>query len=149
PSHRATPGGKQKFCASPVQLSPPHSSSRMGSTTSGRMALQTRSVCFDQAPRTPLHTGTPDAASAPGRISASPILRRSYLVFVRAGADSHHQRLLRENPDRNWDCCVNWYIEPRSESLAEYYCPAGQTLNKLEGFVEFRAQLPPAWPYRY
>jgi hypothetical protein len=113
------------------------------------MALQTQSVCFDQAPRTPLHTGAPDGASARGRINASPLLRRPYLVFVRAGADSHHQRLLRENPHRNWDCCINWYIEPPDESVAEYYWPGGQTLNKLEGFAEFRAQLPAAWPYRY
>jgi hypothetical protein len=74
---------------------------------------------------------------------------RPYLVFVRAGADSLHQRLLRESPERNWDCCVNWYIEPRAQTVADYYCPGGQTLNKLDGFLAFRQQWPGAWPYRY
>jgi len=112
------------------------------------MALQNRSAHFDQALlRTPMHLDVPDRAA--GSQDRAPIPRRNYLVFLRAGSDSLHQRLLRENPDRNWDCCVNWYVEPRKEALAEYYCPAGQTLNKLEGFLAFRAQLPAAWPYRY
>jgi hypothetical protein len=78
-----------------------------------------------------------------------PAARRPYLVFVRAGADSVHQRLLRENPDRNWDCCVNWYIEPPAENLADYYWPEGTTLNKYDGFLDFRTQLPARLPYRY
>jgi hypothetical protein len=91
----------------------------------------------------------PDWRATLARSGPSSLAQRPYLVFVRAGADSLHQRLLRENPHRNWDCCVNWYVEPREEDLADYYWPGGQTLNKLEGFLEFRAQLPAAWPYRY
>ena len=74
---------------------------------------------------------------------------RPYLVFIRAGAESLHRRLLRENLERNWDSCINWYIPPRTEALAEYYTPNGQTLNKLEGFLAFRKQAPKVWPYRY
>ena len=47
-------------------------------------------------------------------------MSRPYLVFVRAGNKSTHQRLLAENPDRNWDCCVSWYVPPPSENLAEH-----------------------------
>src|SRR5581483_9734533 len=35
------------------------------------------------------------------------------------------------------------------EALAEYYCRAQQSVNKLEGFVEFKSQHPDLWPYRY
>jgi hypothetical protein len=46
-----------------------------------------------------------------------------------------------EDPDRNWDCCVNWYEAPEQEQLAEYYCGAVDSTsnNKLEGFLERRA----------
>jgi hypothetical protein len=90
-----------------------------------------------------------EAPAVAPRSVLRPAATRPYLVFIRAGADSLHTRLLRENPDRNWDCCVNWYIQPREETGADYYCPGGQTLNKLEGFVEFRQLLPARWPYRY
>ena len=115
----------------------------------GRHALQNPSAHFDPVQRAPSYTAAPGRAAAPGRSSASRPMHRPYLVFVRAGSDSLHQRLLRENPERNWDCCVNWYIQPREEDLAEYYCPGAQTLNKLEGFLEFRTRMPAAWPYRY
>jgi hypothetical protein len=75
--------------------------------------------------------------------------KRPYLVFIRAGSDSWHSRLLAESPDRNWDCCVNWYIEPPTESGADYYCTAPETINKLQGFREFRRQFGSSWPYRY
>jgi hypothetical protein len=115
--------------------------------------LQNRSLCTHQAVlRTPVHTGPAGPATAATRASparASAALR-PYLVFIRAGAESLHRRLLQENPDRNWDCCVSWYVEPREESLAEYYCPGSQAfLNKLEGFLEFRQQMREPWPYRY
>jgi hypothetical protein len=72
---------------------------------------------------------------------------RPYLLFVRAGAQSLHGRLLAENPERNWDCCVSWYVSAREEALAEYYSGGG--FNKFEGFLEFwRARAEP-WPYRY
>lgn len=72
---------------------------------------------------------------------------RPYLLFVRAGADSLHGRLIAEDPARNWDCCVSWYTAAPEEHLAEYYCGGGD--NKLEGFLEFwRARAAPS-PYRY
>jgi len=72
---------------------------------------------------------------------------RPYLVFVRAGTQSLHPRLLAENPDRNWDCCVSWYVPPRTEQLAEYYSAGG--FNKLDGFLEFWKQRPEPWPWRF
>ena len=76
---------------------------------------------------------------------------RRYLVFVRAGRESLHRRLIRENPDRNWDCCVSWYASAEPEQLAEYYCgsPTAGFSNKLEGFLEFWQQRPQPWKYRY
>lgn len=73
--------------------------------------------------------------------------RRPYLVFVRAGDKSLHPRLLAESPDRNWDCCVSWYIAPRQEELAEFYSHGG--FNKLDGFLEFWRQCPQSRDYRY
>jgi hypothetical protein len=66
-------------------------------------------------------------------------MSRPYLVFVRAGGDSLHNRLIAEDPARNWDCCVSWYVTPRPEDSAEYYAQGG--FNKFDGFLEFwRAQ---------
>ncbi len=99
--------------------------------------LQYRSACFEER-------------LDGGLRSPSPSSLRSYLVFVRAGDDSWHQRLLRENPDRNWDCCVNWYVEPREEDAAEFYITAQRSVNKLDGFLEFKQKFfPQSWPYRY
>jgi hypothetical protein len=72
---------------------------------------------------------------------------RPYLTFVRAGGESLHGRLIREDPERNWDCCVSWYVAPRSERLAEYYSHGG--FNKLDGFLEFWRQREQPWSYRY
>ena len=74
-------------------------------------------------------------------------MARPYLVFVRAGNKSTHQRLLSENPQRNWDCCVSWYVPPPAENLAEIYCHGG--FNKFGGFLEFWKQRPNPWPWRY
>jgi hypothetical protein len=76
---------------------------------------------------------------------------RHYLVFVRAGRESWHRRMILEDPDRNWDCCVNWYAAPAQEDLAEYYCGAvdSPAVNKLEGFLEFWERRPQPWDYRY
>jgi hypothetical protein len=74
-------------------------------------------------------------------------MSRPYLVFVRAGNRSTHQQLLAENPDRNWDCCVSWYVPPPAENLAEIYCSGG--FNKFGGFLEFWKQRPNPWPWRY
>lgn len=76
-----------------------------------------------------------------------PATHRPYLVFVRAGNESLHRRLLAENPDRNWDCCVSWYVPPVAEALAEYYSAGG--FNKLDGFLEFWKERPEPWPWRY
>jgi hypothetical protein len=86
----------------------------------------------------------PEAAAA--ALAAAPA-RRPYLVFVRAGEQSLHPRLLAESPDRNWDCCVSWYIAPRQEELAEFYSHGG--FNKLDGFLEFWRQCPQSRDYRY
>jgi hypothetical protein len=97
---------------------------------------------------------------APGEGEAQPVSDspfapaypgRNYLVFIRAGAESWHRRMIHENPDRNWDCCVSWYTEPVEENLAEFYCggvSAGLS-NKLDGFLEFWARRPRPWSYRY
>lgn len=78
---------------------------------------------------------------------AAPAVRRPYLAFVRAGADSLHGRLIAEDPQRNWDCCVSWYIPARSEALAEFYSHGG--FNKLDGFLEFARERPEYRDYRY
>jgi hypothetical protein len=119
----------------------------------GRL-LHNRSVRIDEAAlrsSQPLWTSTAVPSAASSLIFASSDERRPYLVFIRAGADSLHLRLLDENPDRNWDCCIDWYVDPNGERLAEYYCSGGngQSVNKLEGFLEFRQSLAGPWPYRY
>ncbi len=84
----------------------------------------------------------------PRQMSPPPVAaHRPYLVFVRAGSQSLHPRLLAENPDRNWDCCVSWYIAPVPERLAEHYSGGG--FNKLDGFLEFWKQRREPWPWRY
>ena len=78
----------------------------------------------------------------------APQVPRPYLTFVRAGAGSLHRRLLAEDPQRNWDCCVSWYIaDPPAEQLAEYYSRGG--FNKLDGFLEFWREQRAARDYRY
>jgi hypothetical protein len=76
---------------------------------------------------------------------------RRYLAFIRAGNESLHGRMILENPDRNWDCCVSWYVPAAAEKLAEYYRggTSGGFSNKLEGFAEFWERRPQPWPYRY
>jgi hypothetical protein len=76
-----------------------------------------------------------------------PPARRPYLTFVRAGADSLHGRLIAQEPQRNWDCCVSWYVTPRTEAVAEFYSHGG--FNKLDGFLEFWRQRPRPWDYRF
>ena len=80
------------------------------------------------------------AAEAPPR-------RRPFLAFVRAGTRSLHGRLIAEDPGRNWDCCVSWYVPPPEEALAEYYSHGG--FNKLDGFVEFARERPEYREYSY
>ena len=88
------------------------------------------------------------AARLPARYAST---GRRYLVFVRAGRESLHRRLILEDPDRNWDCCVSWYAPAAQERLAEYYCGNARAgfSNKLEGFLEFWEHRPQPWVYRY
>lgn len=73
---------------------------------------------------------------------------RNFLVFVRAGAASLHRRLIAQDPRRNWDCCVSWYIDPPpSESLAERYEHRG--INKYDAFVQTYEGTLARTPYRY
>jgi hypothetical protein len=74
-------------------------------------------------------------------------VRRPYLLFVRAGNHSLHPCLLAEDPGRNWDCCVSWYVPPRPEQLAEFYSQGG--FNKLDGFLEFWRNRPQPRAWRY
>src|SRR5580700_7535618 len=74
-------------------------------------------------------------------------MSRPYLVFVRAGGESRHRWLIAEDPERNWDCCVSWYVAPVPEQVAEYYCQGG--FNKFDGFLEFWRERPQPWAYRY
>jgi hypothetical protein len=85
-------------------------------------------------------------APAAAALAAAPA-PRPYLLFVRAGDKSLHPRLIAEDPQRNWDCCVSWYIPPRPEQLAEVYSQGG--FNKLDGFLEFWRQRPQSRDYRY
>ncbi len=73
--------------------------------------------------------------------------RRDYLVFFRAGGRSLHPRLLAEDPQRNWDCCVSWYADPRPDPSVEFTSMGGD--NKLEGFLEFHRELGGLFPWRY
>jgi hypothetical protein len=72
---------------------------------------------------------------------------RPYLVFFRAGAASLHSRLIAQEPGRNWDCCVSWYVAPRPESLAEYYEDTGT--NKFDAFDAFYRKVVADSQYRY
>jgi hypothetical protein len=73
---------------------------------------------------------------------------RRYLVFVRAGPNSLHSRLLAEDPSRNWDCAVNyWHSSEPPEHTAEIYCTGG--VNKFDGFLEFWRSGRGARGYRY
>jgi hypothetical protein len=82
-----------------------------------------------------------------GAALATASARRPYLLFVRAGDKSLHPQLIAEDPQRNWDCCVSWYVQPRQEALAEVYSQGG--FNKLDGFLEFWRQHPQSRDYRY
>lgn len=72
---------------------------------------------------------------------------RPYLVFFRAGTASLHPRLIAQDPNRNWDCCVSWYVAPRPESLAEYYEETGT--NKFDAFDAFYKKTISNSQYKY
>jgi hypothetical protein len=72
---------------------------------------------------------------------------REFLVFFRAGPNSLHCRLLQDDPQRNWDCCVSWYCDPPSENGAEFYVSGGN--NKLEAFEQFYRETAASRPYHY
>ena len=62
---------------------------------------------------------------------------RPHLVFVRAGSKSLHREAIAADPQRNWDCCVSWYIQPPEESIAEHYSATGS--NKFDAFADLYA----------
>lgn len=72
---------------------------------------------------------------------------RPYLVFFRAGGNSFHDVILAQDPRRNWDCCVNWYLEGQPEGSAELYLSGGD--NKFEGLVKFLRRTGLADHYEY
>ena len=92
-----------------------------------------------------------DAKCGEGLYPPSVAPQRRYLVFVRAGKESWHRRLIQEDPHRNWDCCVSWYETAANEQLAEYYCGGGGAgfANKLNGFLQFWKRRPRPGTYRY
>jgi hypothetical protein len=58
---------------------------------------------------------------------------RPYLVFVRAGPKSLHLQHLREDRERNWDCCVSWYSNPGENGGAERSTTGG--INKFDALA--------------
>jgi hypothetical protein len=77
-------------------------------------------------------------------------MTRDYLVFVRAGKSSLHEQMLKDDPGRNWDCCVNaWGLPFTPDPIAEYTEAGG--INKFEAFVEiYKKTLSKLErPYRY
>jgi hypothetical protein len=68
-------------------------------------------------------------------------------VFFRAGRNSLHEQLLAQDPRRNWDCCVNWYLEGQPDGRAELHFTGGD--NKFEGLVEFLRGSGSAGHYEY
>ncbi|RZL40317.1 MAG: hypothetical protein EOP35_01175 [Rubrivivax sp.] len=77
--------------------------------------------------------------------------QRDYLVFVRAGRQSLHPRLLADDPGRNWDCCINVWSDATADEApgaeAEMHLPGG--LNKFEGYSLLHDMLMARRPYRY
>lgn len=72
---------------------------------------------------------------------------RPYLAFFRAGNQSLHTRILAEDPERNWDCCVNYFGDRPSDGAADEYFSGGE--NKYEGFWEFLERFGLADHYEY
>ena len=75
---------------------------------------------------------------------------RNYLVFVRAGKTSLHPTWLAEDPDRNWDCCVNaWGDAPMEQPGAEAEWRETGGLNKFLGFLEIYPRVLASLTHRY
>lgn len=77
---------------------------------------------------------------------------RDYLVFVRAGINSLHPSMLAQDPQRNWDCCVNAWDDPGEGDADKYgveYCCTGGTINKFEAFTEMLRSTEALRRYRY
>jgi hypothetical protein len=75
---------------------------------------------------------------------------RDYLVFVRAGSNSLHPQMLAEDPDRNWDCCINGWEAPPGSKAEDFgvECFQPGALNKFEAFRDLFGTLA-NMPYRY
>ena len=76
---------------------------------------------------------------------------RDYLVFVRAGKGSLHPRMLAEDPDRNWDCCINGWEAPPGSTAQDFGVELFQAgaLNKFEAFDDMFGTPARRIPYRY
>ena len=61
---------------------------------------------------------------------------RQHLVFVRAGRHSLHRQMLEDDPERNWDCCINAWAgsteADRADPDIELFCD--ESINKFEAF---------------
>jgi hypothetical protein len=80
--------------------------------------------------------GNGGAPGVAGRGTALPT--RQFLVFVRAGPQTLHPEWLTQDPDRNWDCIVNWWgREPPDCGEELKVAGTGNTLLKLDSFAEF------------
>lgn len=86
----------------------------------------------------------PSDAPSPGPAF---VPRHDYLVVFRSGPGSLHERLLDEDPRRNWDCCVNWWGPPRPHPGIDFETSDG--LNKLEGFARLLETAEFLGHYRY
>lgn len=74
-------------------------------------------------------------------------MQRDYLVFVRAGNNSLHNTWIKQDTQRNWDCCVSWYCNPKHEGLAEHYHNHG--VNKFDAFHDWYKNNRSTRDYRY
>lgn len=73
-----------------------------------------------------------------------------YLVFVRAGKGSLHHQWLKQDPHRNWDCCVNvWGDQPAPTPGAEPEWREEGGLNKFQGFLDIYPRVLAQHAHRY
>lgn len=72
---------------------------------------------------------------------------KRYLAFFRSGPRSLHRRIMDEDPQRNWDVCVNWWSSPGACPDLDMQTFAGG--NKYEGFLAFMQHTDLLGQYRY
>lgn len=76
---------------------------------------------------------------------------RDYLVFIRAGSQSLHARMLAEDPNRNWDCCLNAWAATEDETAERHNVEDLVTggINKFEAFADLFGPRSGGCPYQY